>query len=98
MLTCRIKYTPIGTAPNHSTVNTNTQCTKVLPERSNIHPAHKKAIKAGNPSVFLCLQLYQICGMSCTHQNTVPMVPRAVDAVVTFPSLAMVTGTPRKRC
>lgn len=34
----------------------------------------------GRPSVDLVRQLVQICGMSCTHHRTVPMVPRTLAA------------------
>lgn len=57
--------------------------------KSRQQPAHRKPINAGNPSVFFCLQLCQICGTSWMHRNTVPIVPRAVDAVVTLSSFAM---------
>lgn len=49
---------------------------------NNLQLAHRNIIAAGNPSVFLRRQLYQICGMSWMHQRTVPMVPRTFDASV----------------
>lgn len=48
----------------------------------NSQLAQRNTIAAGNPSVFLRRQLYQICGMSWMHQRTVPMVPRTFDASV----------------
>lgn len=34
----------------------------------------------GRPSVDLVRQLVHICGTSCTHHRTVPMVPRTLAA------------------
>lgn len=42
--------------------------------------AQRNIIIGGNPSQFFRRQLYQICGMSWTHQQTVPIVASTVAA------------------
>ena len=95
LLTCRIIYAPIGTAPmpiasaNPCGRKDNDMCSFYAQE------AQRSIINGGKPSVFFRLQLYQICGINWMHQSTVPIVPSTLEATVTLPSPAIDCGIGR---
>lgn len=55
-------------------------CTMAYTPNGTPQAAHRNIMLAGMPSVAFERQFVHICGSSCTHHKTVPMVPRTVAA------------------